>query len=461
MKFASLILLFLTAGMVQSKSFSSAEYQAMQWVGATFLSLLLIGVDDQLQEDVRTFLENDEPKNWDDNAYIYLWAIDVASENTYETGKEMSRKVVEANSRYKYEMEPYDSSFLYEYEYISTSNKDFYCTYSFNDCFPAIYLEIENALKHVKTDYVMYERYQQFLKYEHTSPPYIPKFEAPWPNVSVLTYGHQLNQAVMIEKLFNHEHGEFIRLFEDDTLNLKTMYSKTNSALNKMVLLSLIDKNIELIGHLFQLQHIDAELLNSTKILQLLTATELSGYEMLAFELRVMMKIVQELSENPHYLIKPSDKYLGSAITKKLMPLVFKANLTLNSMYHEYVSKVLEYSKLAPADFYIQYDQLNVNVKYDYIRASVSSYLASFITNDKSIYLRYQGRIHSLNMKIQLLNALVEQGSFEKVIVKAEQGHQPYLNHYDQSPPYFENDKICYSGLFEFNDKFRCMSVLN
>jgi len=461
MKLIYLAFFLLSSVTIQSKVFSNEEYEAVQWFGNTLLSLLLIGVDDKLDEDVKTFLESENLNQWEDNAYIYLWAIDVVSENVYETSLEISQKVINANARYKYEMAPYDSSFLDDYEYIKTSNKDFYCTFSFNDCFSAIYLDIKNALIQLENDYVLYERYHQFFTYKFMSIPYLPKFDAPWPSISNLAYGHQLNQAFMIEKLFNQEHNEFIRLIEEDTKKLKAKLIQAKTGFGKMVILGLIEKNIELAGHLFQLKYLEKNKLISSDILQPFTDSELSGYKMLEFELKTMMRMLQELSENPHYLIKPSDKHMGNAIVKKLMPLVFKSNLTMNSVYHENVYKVLEFSKLGPAEFYNQYESLNVKVNYNYIRAAVSSYLASFISDEKSMYLSYQGRIHSVNMKIQLLKALVEQGSFEKVIEKAEMGYQSYLNHYDQSPPYIDDDKVCYSGLFDFNKKFRCMQILN
>lgn len=423
--------------------------------------MILFFVDEELDQEVRDFIDYDFKEITGDNAYIYLWGIDLISENPYEDGMEILKQVNFSNENYKYEFEPYDATFLDKYEYIKTFNPDFFCTFSEPECLDRILTDSHERKAQFKNNQLIYKRYQQFFTYTNFHPLHNVNFDSPLPSFRMLSSGHQLGLIDMMEYLDSGDVTTFYKLLNDGINLVKKKLEQAETLISKMALLSMLDRHVDFTSQLIQTGRIESADPRLSNMLKSLTRKEVSITSALKYDLSNWMKLQQSFFENPHYLNKPSKNSLGSTVVNLFLPMAFKPNLTLNIMYHQSFKPVLGYVDVNPEKYYEHYASFDAKAKYPPLRGFLSNHLASFNTDNMNSYLEYQASLFSMDLGIQLLRAFTNEGSWDKVIEKAEQGHQPYLNQYDQSPPFIENGQICYSGLFENTSRFRCLNIIN
>ncbi len=452
-----ILLLFSFSALSLTKT--KTDDEDMQFSVDLLKSLVLFFVDEELDSEVSEFIDYDFKHDVPVNAFVFLWGIDLVSDDPYADGLRLIQQVNAANDNYKHEWEPYDASFMDEFDSIKVKHEDFFCTFAESKCVDSILNASSERLEAARDNELILKRYKQFFKYSSFHPLHRSYFETPIPNYRYLSYGNQLALIEALERLENGDVDVFFELITDNVMNIRAKLSQAETLLCKMVLLSQLDWNIDVISQLILSDRIDKKDKRISALVKPLSQMEKDLSAALVYDLSNWVRLQQLLFENPHYLNRPSKKGIGSAIVNMVLPMAFKANLTLNIMYHQSIKPTLAFTTLSPKEFYDGYNTFQAEAKYPLIRGFLSNKLASYFTDNMKSYLLYPARMHAFDMGQQLIRAYHQEGSWELVIEKAQQGYQPYLNHYDQSPPFFDGEQICYDGVTDDTAQYRCIKI--
>lgn len=442
---------------------SSDEYteSELQQGVDLFISMLLLIFDEPMNNEVIDFIDYRFKNEVTDNAHVYLWGMDLDTDDPYAAGQYLIKQINIANANYKHELEPYDHSFLNEYTSIKVYNQDFFCTFPNRKCLLKILKNTPERATAKQKNLKVLERYHRFFTYQNFEPLHRVNFETPLPNYRFLSSGNQLAMIEAMELLDSGNVDLFFVKINRNLSRIKTKMSQAKTLISQMVLLSMVDWNIELISQLLQSGRLVAGDERLNELLKPLNKEEKSTKAGLVYDLSNWMHLQRQLFENSHFLIPQNDNHVGNVVVRLLMPLAFKSNLTLNIVYHESIKPTLKFIESDAQSFYKEYAEFDARAIYPPLRGYLSNYLASFMTDDMDTWLQYPARMHSMDMGIQLVRAWRTEGSWEGVIQKASDGGTLYLSHYDGSPPFFKDKQICYAGLFEYAEKNRCILILD
>jgi len=409
-----------------------------------------------LHPDVNVFLTSSIVPIWQNNAYLYGRAMDLKTDNVYKTGFEISQKILMMNEDYDYKRD-YDNSFLNDYEKIDIPNNEDFCSLREIDCFSELmkhFPEILNKSKHYEE---LQYRYESFIAYEYFSDPVLWVLESNFPLVSyrVLTNGIKIKNIHWLEELMRGNKELIIPQIYAEAIAIKRLLAQADSLIAKMVFAYLYSEHLELVNVALAMKWLTIEDISNLESLSPLTSAELSTQKAWHNEEKVKMRMLQNTLHKDQ-----ADNILIDLFYPELPPKMVKPNLILNTLYFNFFKPLMAYMDLLPDEYYQGLSEFNIHITFDEIENPVGTLLNISPDQVKDQYLEYQARIFSLNMKAQLLRALVEQGTYESVISKANIGHKAYLNHFDQSPPIMDENQICYSGIFEGNKGLRCLNII-
>ncbi len=411
-------------------------------------SIALIYTDDKLDPEVEEYINHQPEIIWEDNAYVYLWGMNVKTDNPYETGKEILEKLLEEDKLYEYEQHPLELGFLNDYPLYQTPENDLLCKKHEKEC-------IEKILKNKKnvdlllSGYGFYKsRYITFLSFHHFSQIADTRMESAIPSFSTISIAQKIYHISLLQKLDNITNPLLNELNQ-----LKNLLKQADTLIAKMIVLSLIDENIELFNYLYQkgISNLNTET-NQSKF-KPLSSSEMSLYKAMYEEHSKWMKMLFDWTSDINRLVKP--KKNRTPFTQGIIRLLYffssKPNLTVNTQYNGIVKHLLRITKLPPKLFYQEYLLFNNNVQQDQIRNYTGHMLMSYSNGD---YLVYQARVFDIDMKLQLMRLIIHSESIDNLKI-----NNNYLSSYDQTIPFKEKDKWCYSGIAKMFPEFRCLNI--
>lgn len=421
-------------------------------------SFLLITIDDELDPEVQSFLSYQPKEVWKDNAYIYLWGMGAKTESPYKAGVQIVKSLDLANDNYQYKQSPFDESFLDDFQFYSIPKGKTFCQLKNRNCFEYLLSISESEKKEIISQNANFlSRYKKFLSYNDFKSIKNFNFDAPIPSYRLIEVGYQLSRLKFISQL--KYNGLDSKKFHIEFDLIRNKLAQTNSLIAKMVLLSICNDYIELMS--LTKQKFD-NMLQLNHTINQLTLEEISTYSALKNEHVSGLRLMYDVANNIEWFLKPKERKPWTVpLTKLLMHIVLKPNLTVNSQHKFVVEPMLEFSTIDAKSFHEKIKSVKIKSTRNWIRNYLSSKLLENVNDYKKIYLSYPARIHSFNMKIKLLNAYLKEKSFDAIINKAQLGYKPYLNDFDQSMPSIKEGKICYSGLYDFNEPYRCLKTLN
>ena len=445
----------------QTNPYSEEQRQAMQMIVDTVKSVFLIGVDDPLDPEVSELLQNSNDVALEDNAYIYLWGADKQTEDVYKTGLKRYQQMRAADAAYlagglSYNDEAWDEVPLLDFGFVNPNLK---CDYHEVGCLERRLTALKDTDQLTPDDTVILERYHRFFQFSRFESIALQTFYSPLAPYRTLYTGQAIHHFKLFKALLNGHKDAFIQAIATDMKQIRMRMSQEHSLIGKMVLTSMLQDNLDLLSYLIQKGFIpnDQELYES--ILAPLTATELNIRPILLGEFRFGINFLLHLGRTPESLLEQPLPEHRKPFFNFLAKLVLKANMSANAHYHDVVAPMLSISFIDPEKFLQDYHNLNITHSTNYIRNPVGSYLSKQGLNLKKIHLVYQARMHHTNMKIQMLRAYLEQGSFENVVEQAEQGHSAYLNHMDLTPPYIQDNEVCYQDHLDVRTDRRCLRI--
>ncbi|MFK8013764.1 MAG: hypothetical protein AB8B80_17125 [Marinicellaceae bacterium] len=450
-----LVLLFFTTTLFSSESEveeSKNDFNLAQIIR----SIALIYTDDKLDPEVEEFLNYKQEIIWEDNAFVYLWGMDKITDDPYKTGKEILVKLLEEDKLYDYEKHLYNSDFIDEYTNIEKLDHDLICSKIDKDCTNKVLIPSIDLKTIITENSKLIERYKEFTYFKHFKIISQLSYDNPWPSYRIITDSQKLFHLKLIEN-FNHSPVKTIideLIMELNSLKLKLKDADT--LISKMVILTMVSENIELFNIIIQKTNSTLYNYPTNILFKHLSPSEISIYSALFYEHYIGLKMVYDISVDIERINEEKFKYPTIQFLKILAFIGIKPNLTVNTQYHNVIKKLFEFSKLSQQEFYQKYYSEEIKANHDIIRNYYARVLIADVSTDfKSMYLEYQARLFDLDMKVQLLRLLIQSDSINN-LKKGEE----FLSSYDGTEPFIKDGKLCYSGLFNNNEKYRCLLIL-
>lgn len=413
--------------------------------------------DENLDPEVIDFINHQPSHQWSENAYVYLWGMAYKTADVYQTGLELAHKFAELNQAYDYKNE-YDESFLQSYELMQIPGSEDFCVLREKDCFNQTIENLSDKLVLANKFRAMRGRYNEFMSLPHYSDVsgWVNDLESPIAPYRSITAGMKIQHVFWLEKLITQDKESVIQSIHEEAINLGLRLAQADSLISKMIFVHMYSEHLELINAAFAMGWLKQNEIRNISSLEPLNQAELSTELAWRNEEQVKMLMIKKT-----YHADTFDDEFIELFYSDLPEKMIKPNAVLNQLYFEFVMPLIEYRKQDPELFFKGLEDFSIKIEFDEIKNSGGTLLNISPEEVKNKYLLYQARLFSLNMKIQLLNAMLEQGTPEKVIEAANKGHAAYLNLYDQSEPFIEDGKLCYSGIFETNQRFRCLNIIN
>ena len=414
-------------------------------------SIALIYTDDKLNPEVEEFLNNKHEIIWEDNAYVYLWGMDKKTDDPYKIGQEVLLKILDENKLFHHEKHPYNNELLDEYQHYETPNNDLLCEKHKKSCFHKIIQNSDDIIKLVKKYSLPIDRYLKFLKFNHYKQISGLLYDSPAPPYRFMIVGQRLYHLSLIQELNSNSNFKIIDELNIELTYIKQKLKRADDLLSKMIMVAILAENIEFFNLLYQNNLIKLNSKHVYQIFQPLTMEEMSTYAALKNDHYMILKSVYSICKNPEILFEKSYKLMTIRLFKLLAFFVIKPNLSVNTQYFKVSKPILEIIKLTQKQFYIKQSQFNKKVTHNNIR----NYVGSKYFNIESIdYLGYQARVFDLDMKIQLMRLLIQSESIDNL-----KTGDKFLSSYDQTKAFIKNEKICYSGLTENSEEYRCLLI--
>ena len=430
--------------------------QILNW----FKSVLLIYTDDELDPEVIAFLNDNKIKpRWKNNAYVYLWGASVKTDDPYDVGLEIAQLVKQADDNYQYQKVPYDDSFFDKYEDLEFPDGKLFCNSYESGCLDSV-INNKTASSHlIETNMIFRDRYLAFLEFPFMDEVSLKYTASPFPKFTLLLIGQRIHHLSLLERL--NQGKDIVPDLLNELKLIRIKLTQGTSMIDKMIMHLLASTNVELMSHLIQADLIDRYHPELNAGISRLTKHEISIQRVLTLEHLSGMRMFKEFLGDVELMVpnKPRKPYV-IPLLRIVGFMVAKPNLTINSQYKSVIKPLLKFTELNANEFMQKYNSTTIQSSHDCIRNYLACVLLEKMSDYKSIYLTYQGRLYSLDMKIQLLNGLIKEGTYEYVIQKAFSDRH-YLNTYDGSTPFIKDNKICYSGIFKDNDRHRCLQFLD
>jgi hypothetical protein len=413
--------------------------------------------DEELNQEVISFLQQQQVANWDDNANVYLWGAAYQTDEPYQLGLELSKKLRTLNLNHDYK-EPMDTAFLDELTPLKVLENQQLCSLVETGCF-GDWLDILASDSKLLDEYNTHrQRYLRFLEFTDFTDvaTLILAESSPFPSYRVLTAGHKLNHLYWLKQLKAGQAAVVLQGVEQESLSLRNRLEQADTLIAKMIFHFMYDHHISFIYSAWSNQWLTREQVLGLSSLQPLTPAQLSTRKAWESEERAGLIMIQ------HVFVKENaPTILADLFYPGLVDRLIKPNDMLNELYLTVTKPVMAMLDLDARSFYQAEQAFDLELNYDPEVFPAKAMLNHSSEELKSKYLTYPERMFALDMKIQLLRAVVQEGSFEQVLEQASKGHKPYLHHFDQSLPAQKGNVICYQQTTRTRMKDWCLPLID
>ncbi|WP_267177176.1 hypothetical protein [Marinicella marina] len=431
------------------RTYTDEEKAAFLKIWNTGKSIALIGVDDKLREEVKEILAHQTPDQIENNAYIYLMGLATGSKTPYETGLDEYQSMLEYKNA-----EPFGDQREPRPGELHVPDIELTCQHGYEHCYRQF--KAGEQIGHNDQDSAYLNTYLELIQYQHYQQ--VPQFLAENTSMQLryVAFLQKYFHQAVIQQAFNDK-GQLIDQLLIEHQTLKSWLVTSKNAMPKLFTLQMFNRSIDILSFLIQKRKIDATTVKA--VVTPFTEQQMSLKPTLMAQRARNYRMLMAYNDRLYGQSAENDPIL-SVINSAAIIAISKPNLSLNNDYTYIVKPLLALDELDAQAFKNQHQQFDFKVPDDKIRNTASGIHQLFIDGHSGTYLKLKTAFFELNMKIQLLQAITEQGTAEKVIEKAQQGYTPYLNHFDQSAPFIKDGKLCYDGLSENNDRFRCLNII-
>lgn len=363
--------------------------------------IIALQFDDDLSPEVRDWLSIiDEKSNTASEAFFYLTGMIATNEaNIVAVGREIHNavKTLEKNNTTGSEhpaWQGYPESKRLEHP----DNADpIYCILWKQPCLSKVITASDRWRSEVNRWHDIYQRYLSFIEYEEFSTLSQPHTNEVMPPYQYLHYGNRLRLFEMLAKASLGNPELAVSALLGDITMLRNQLNVADNLIHKIIFTMFISYNLDVIMHIKTRYG-----LNNIGAISLLTPKEQSLELPLIREFALMHNTMIELDKHPEFF-----ETSGHA-PAWLVRAVFKPNRTINKVYHRYAEAV-RLSRLPADQFAIQSSQQKPQRESVFNLLNYTGNILADITGLN--YRTYIARLHDLNAKIHLANALLTDNS--------------------------------------------------
>ncbi len=342
--------------------------------------------------------------------------------------------------------------------HIWTRNK-LLCYLFESDCMAEILSNKSDALKLITMKNHFITRYLQLISHDVFETVQKSKMETYMPDFRPVLNSQKLFHIQLL--ITSNTATELLNVLSNEIKDLRRLLVSADDTTIKSVITGMLHESIEFVNQLHQrgLIRLKPETLSHLNLLPL-KQNELSNYKAMKNNYEMAIRVFHEVTHSNDRSKILGEKHMN-LINQFLMKFFYQPNMTLNSIYQNHTSVLIEFSQLNILK------QINTNIEEqiklepDNIRNPMGAKIADMITFYSIPSNEYTIRTFAINSKIKLLTALVKEGSAEMIINKAQNGYTDYLNPIDQSIPFKKDNKLCFSGPYERNANYRCLVLVN
>ena len=412
------------------------------------VAVLLLQIDDELDPDIATFLEQAKPAE-SSEAYLYLLGIEAAEgEDPLTVGQRLFASMQQAEED-RLGDESFRAEGYPEDKKLALPQGELFCNRKDVECWKTIFTnrhDIESALQDNGT---LLNRYQTFMNMDDYASLVKPMMTEPHPPFAFLTKANTLVilKAINIGRTAQPKQG--IKIIMSNILMLRQKLESADSLIGKMIYAAIIS---DLLDGLSLLNHQEHPILDGSLRLSSISLAERDFNIVMSREFAMNYDLFVSLDKNPNFFARKTfiESYIPSWSTRT----IYKPNMSINEQYWFY-KKVIAHSRLEQVNF--TPEVLNkkefLTSKFSSIRNPVGS-----ILNDISnpYYGQYIARLFDLNAKIAIFNQTVN-----KETLPSDLGYiqNPY---YEKGGTAFYSDdgkSICLTGPLDDDKNQRCLRM--
>ena len=441
----------------------------MKWlIGIGILLLFLISlavgmlnVDNPLDPGAAKWLAAEGSNiNPSDNGYLYLMGI-VASteEDPVVVGQQRVNAYLQAEKSIDVHNAPFTFEDYPDSERLIKPENNLFCKKSSLDCFKDIIRNKDEIAQLLVDNSMLRDRYQNFLSYDHFQTSLKPTGYEVIAPFEYLVAGNQALHLNIIQLAISGKEDQSLKLILADMAALRAHFPSADSLIFKIVLVSLIGEDIELLSHLYTHGYYEQDILFSSGLSEHLSKEERSLESAMRREYLMTADLYRNLDQNPDFF------ELGGDTPAWVVRALFKLNTTLNTSYAKY-HEIAQLSLMTPSEFndvMNQTDEANVADKVSSF--SIRNYAGSILaTVAGPNFTDYVARLFDLECKIKLLKIrlLMPPNALDQAYDVTKLGSvMDIANPYNGELPYVDSEakKLCYTGPYEDTQGLRCISL--
>lgn len=388
-------------------------------------SIALIYTDDELDPEVEQFISYQPEPIWEDNAYVYLWGMNRVTDEPYKVGTEILKLLEQENLNYNFEKRPYNYAFADSFEQYSKPESQLLCKKNNKSCILDI-INNEAKTHDLLSEYGFYiQRYLIFLSYRNFKQIADMNMDTPITSYRTIVDAQKLYHISLLSKIDSAETDLLIEQLLFELHQLRNKLQQIDTLLGKMVMLSMLNENIEVLNYLIQKNIIEIDINESE--LRTLSADEMSIFNAIYQEQAKNLKQLYDYIDDPNRLVKKEYKPITRQLMKLISFLVAKPNLTANTIYNDYSKNLLNLTKGSSSSYYEALNKQPLYIHHDPIRNYMVWKTLKDVFPD---YYPYQARAYDIDIKLQLMRQLIHFNTIDEMV--------------DESPAYIEQDKVCY-----------------
>lgn len=405
------------------------------------IEILVLQVDDSLEPEAKT-LYTQAIKHKESKAYIYLLGIQAAAtENPAIVGKTLLQSIKQVEKKVSqnncisvdYKTTGYPQEEKLPLLNLDSCTKD-KCTHT-----EKLFAHRLNS-KEMKTQKVLYERYNKFMKMRDYHTLALPHSLAPLPPYTYIMNGSDLISLMAIDRARNGDREAATTMLLHNISDLRHHLEQADNLVHKMIFVSAISKTIDVLS---VLRHKNQAFMVK---LESLSLEERSLTKALSYEFAVSYNFLKSMNG-----CRLLDKKNNSPAW--LNNLFYKSNMSINALLPLYTQSIQE-SHMSNDVFA---DEVILSPEFKADKSHFRNYIGSILNEDTPYIKKYVAGVFSLDAKIQLYNKTAN-----KVELPSNLDHIKNPFYKVGNDPYYSKNKkkICFDlPLMTPLDDHRCLRV--
>ena len=417
------------------------------------VAVLLLQIDDELNPEVASFLEQAKPAESSD-AYLYLLGIIAAEdEDPLVVGQQLLASMQQAEQQYDFS----DGTFGFEAypddKKLALPDGALFCANQQEACWHIVFDNKAARDQALKAHAVLLQRYQYFLGLNDYHSLVKPTAVEGFPSYEYLVKANRLVTLNVINTIQTTDSSHAIKIMTEHIALLRNYLKSTDNIIGKLIYSAIISESLDVLSLIIhqgqtafppQLSPLSVDERDFTTVMSREFAMGYDLYTCLdkhpQFFSTLTMAGIQNKGKSPAWLVR----------------LVYKPNMTINEDYLGYKEAVLR-SQLAQKQFAVTVANELKNEQKSHYKISIRNYAGGVLNNvARPSFDRVIARVFDLNAKITIFNQTVN-----KETLPSDLGYiqNPY---YEKGGTAFYSDdgkSICLTGPLEDAKNQRCLRI--